>query len=155
MVIIREAKTYDVAEINALYHYLFTQMAKLQPDRLKPGKQDEAFILNGIKNDKFHLLVAELNNKIVGFSVAQIQETPLFNCLVQRKYAYIFDIAVDPLMQSQGIGHLLLNGMKEWAISKQLTHIELSVLAENEQAKRFYKKEGLREVSTVMGIALL
>ncbi|WP_404765030.1 hypothetical protein [Proteus terrae] len=47
----------DVEEINTLYTYLFNEMANLQPDRLKPGKQDEAFIINGVKNDKFHLLV--------------------------------------------------------------------------------------------------
>lgn len=96
MIIIRKAILSDVEEINTLYTYLFNEMANLQPDRLKPGKQDEAFIINGVKNDKFHLLVADLDGKVVGFSMAQIQETPMFNCLVQRKYAYIYDIVVDP-----------------------------------------------------------
>lgn len=154
MIIIRKARERDVEEINTLYRYLFNEMAKLQPDRLKPGKQDEAFIINGIKNDKFYLLVAELENKVVGFSIAQIQETPMFNCLVQRKYAYIYDIAVDPTIRSQGIGHLLLDAMKTWAKSKKMTHLELSVLAENSAAKRFYEREGLKEISAMMGIAL-
>ncbi|MER1720517.1 GNAT family N-acetyltransferase, partial [Proteus terrae] len=139
---------------NTLYTYLFNEMANLQPDRLKPGKQDEAFIINGVKNDKFHLLVADLDGKVVGFSMAQIQETPMFNCLVQRKYAYIYDIVVDPSLRSQGAGSLLLTAMKEWAKSEKMTHLELSVLAENGAAKRFYEREGLKEVSTVMGIAL-
>ncbi|AYY79963.1 MULTISPECIES: GNAT family N-acetyltransferase [Proteus] len=154
MIIIRKAIFSDVEEINALYSVLFNEMAKLQPDRLKPGKQDEAFIINGIKNNKFHLLVADLDGKIVGFSMAQIQETPMFNCLVQRKYAYIYDIVVDPTIRSQGTGSLLLNAMKEWAKSEKMTHLELSVLAENSAAKRFYEREGLKEVSTVMGITL-
>ncbi|HEJ9418224.1 TPA: GNAT family N-acetyltransferase [Proteus mirabilis] len=154
MITIRKAVLSDVEQINTLYGYLFAEMAKLQPERLKPGKQDEAFIINGIKNDKFHLLVAELEQKIVGFTIAQIQETPLFNCLVQRKYAYIFDIVVDPSVRGQGAGALLLNSMKAWAKQQKMTHLELSVLAENADAKRFYQREGLKEVSTVMGIAL-
>ncbi|MBG5950974.1 MULTISPECIES: GNAT family N-acetyltransferase [Proteus] len=154
MIIIRKAILSDVEEINTLYTYLFNEMANLQPDRLKPGKQDEAFIINGVKNDKFHLLVADLDGKVVGFSMAQIQETPMFNCLVQRKYAYIYDIVVDPSVRSQGTGSLLLTAMKEWAKSERMTHLELSVLAENSAAKRFYEREGLKEVSTVMGIAL-
>lgn len=154
MITIRKAVLSDVEQINILYGYLFAEMAKLQPERLKPGKQDEAFIINGIKNDKFHLLVAELEQKIVGFTIAQIQETPLFNCLVQRKYAYIFDIVVDPSVRGQGAGALLLNAMKAWAKQQKMTHLELSVLAENADAKRFYQREGLKKVSTVMGIAL-
>ncbi|EST59426.1 acetyltransferase [Proteus hauseri ZMd44] len=154
MVIIRKAILSDIEEINTLYVHLFNEMANLQPDRLKPGKQDEAFIINGIKNNKFHLLVADLDGKVVGFSIAQIQETPMFNCLVQRKYAYIYDIVVDPSVRSQGVGSLLLTAMKEWAQSEKMTHLELSVLAENGAAKRFYEREGLKEVSTVMAIAL-
>lgn len=154
MVIIRKAILSDVEEINTLYVHLFNEMANLQPDRLKPGKQDEAFIINGIKNNKFHLLVADLDGKVVGFSIAQIQETPMFNCLVQRKYAYIYDIVVDPSVRSQGVGSLLLTAMKAWAQSEKMTHLELSVLAENGAAKRFYEREGLKEVSTVMAIAL-
>ncbi|MBG3013277.1 GNAT family N-acetyltransferase [Proteus faecis] len=154
MIIIRKAILSDIEEISTLYTYLFNEMAKLQPDRLKPGEQDKAFIINGIKNNKFHLLVADLDGKVVGFSMAQIQETPMFNCLVQRKYAYIYDIIVDPSIRSQGVGSLLLTAMKEWAKSEKMTHLELSVLAENGAAKRFYQREGLKEVSSVMGIAL-
>ena len=65
--------------------------------------------INGIKNNKFHLLVADLDSKVVGFSMAQIQETPMFNCLVQRKYAYIYDIVVDPSVRSQGVGKFIIN----------------------------------------------
>ena len=154
MVIIRKAILSDVEEINTLYIHLFDEMATLQPERLKPGKQDEAFIINGIKNNKFHLLVADLDGKEVGFSIAQIQETPMFNCLVQRKYAYIYDIVTDPTVRSQGVGRLLLTAMKEWAKSEKMTHLELSVLAENGAAIRFYEREGFIEVSTMMGIAL-
>lgn len=154
MIIIRKAILSDIEEISTLYTYLFNEMAKLQPDRLKPGEQDKAFIINGIKNNKFHLLVADLDGKVVGFSMAQIQETPMFNCLVQRKYAYIYDIIVDPSIRSQGVGSLLLTAMKEWAKSEKMTHLELSVLAENGAAKRFYQREGLKEVSSVMGIVL-
>ncbi|MEQ4923810.1 GNAT family N-acetyltransferase [Proteus hauseri] len=154
MIIIRKAILSDVDEINILYTHLFNEMATLQPERLKPGKQDKAFIINGIENDKFHLLVADLDGKVVGFIISQIQETPMFNCLVQRKYIYIYDIVVDPCVRSQGVGRQLLDTMKQWAKSKKMTHLELSVLAENGAAKRFYAREGLTEVSTIMSIAL-
>lgn len=44
--------------------------------------------------------------------------------------------------------------MKEWAKLQKFSHLELSVLAQNHQAIKFYEREGLVEVSRTMGIAL-
>lgn len=44
--------------------------------------------------------------------------------------------------------------MKAWAKSRQFSHLELSVLAQNRKAIKFYEREGLTEISRTMGITL-
>lgn len=151
---IREANPNDVNAILSLYQILFTEMALLDPERLKPAKQAEEFVKNAITDDKFHLLVAEFNGEIKGFCIAQQQSAEPYSCLVPRTFGYIFDLVVSPDFRGEKTGHRLLEGMKTWAKSKQFSHLELSVLAQNHKAIRFYEREGLSEITRTMGIKL-
>ncbi|MBC8951834.1 hypothetical protein [Xenorhabdus sp. PB62.4] len=75
--IIRTALMQDVEAILSLYYVLFSEMAALQPDRLKATGQDRDFIVSNVDNSKFHLLVAEdEDSSIKGFAIAQEQNTP-------------------------------------------------------------------------------
>ncbi|MDC9620564.1 GNAT family N-acetyltransferase [Xenorhabdus sp. XENO-7] len=153
--IIRAAFVQDIDAILSLYNVLFSEMAELQPDRLKGSEQDRDLIISYIDNNKFHLLVAEDDNgDIKGFSIAQEQNTPLFNCLIPRTYGYIFDLIVSQDARSQGIGQRLLAGMKKWAQENNYSHLELTVLSQNVEAIRFYEREGYNEINKLMVITL-
>ncbi|MDE9459991.1 GNAT family N-acetyltransferase [Xenorhabdus bovienii] len=153
--IIRAAFVQDIDAILSLYNVLFSEMAELQPDRLKGSEQDRNLIISYIDNNKFHLLVAEDDNgDIKGFSIAQEQNTPPFNCLISRTYGYIFDLIVSQDARSQGIGQRLLAGMKKWAQKNNYSHLELTVLSQNVEAIRFYEKEGYNEINKLMAITL-
>ncbi|MDC9596461.1 GNAT family N-acetyltransferase [Xenorhabdus anantnagensis] len=153
--VIRTASMQDIETILSLYNILFDEMAVLQPDRLKSTEQDRDFIVSGVNNDKFHLLVAEdENGAIKGFSIAQEQKTPPFNCIVPRTYGYVIDLVVSPDARNFGIGQKLLAGIKRWAQENHYSHLELNVLSKNIDAIRFYTREGYQEISRTMAIAL-
>lgn len=74
--------------------------------------------------------------------------------MVPRDFGYVFDLIVAPGFRGENTGHQLLDGMKNWAKAKGFGHLELSVLAQNHKAVRFYEREGLSEISRTMGIKL-
>ncbi|HGN1203086.1 TPA: N-acetyltransferase family protein [Providencia rettgeri] len=151
---IREAIKNDVDSILSLYQILFSEMALLDPERLQPAEQAQEFIENAIIDDKFYVLVAEFNGEIKGFCIAQQQIADHYSCIVPRNFGYIFDLVVDPNFRGEKAGQKLLTAMKAWAKSRQLSHLELSVLAQNHKAIKFYEREGLTEISRTMGITL-
>ncbi|WP_338114360.1 GNAT family N-acetyltransferase [Xenorhabdus indica] len=127
----------DLDAISSLYNILFSEMAALQPDRLRDVEQDREFIISSINDDKFYLLVAEDDNgDIKGFCIAQENKTPPFNCLIPRNYGYIIDLVVSQDVRSQGIGQRLLTEMKRWAKKNNYTHLELNVLSKNVAATK-------------------
>ena len=151
---IREATRDDLNAVLSLYHTLFTEMALLDPERMRPAEQSREFVENAIYDDKFHLLVADFNGEIKGFCIAQHQSAASYSCMVPRDFGYVFDLIVAPGFRGENTGHQLLDGMKNWAKAKGFGHLKLSVLAQNHKAVRFYEREGLSEISRTMGIKL-
>lgn len=60
------------------------------------------------------------------------------------------DIVVAPTQRSKGVGKKLFQEVKNWAKTKNLEYIELSVLIQNKNAIRMYEKIGFVECSKVM-----
>ncbi|PHM29959.1 GNAT family N-acetyltransferase [Xenorhabdus budapestensis] len=153
--IIRTASMQDLDAISSLYNILFSEMAALQPDRLRDVEQDKEFIISSINDDKLYLLVSEDDNgDIKGFCIAQENKTLPFNCLIPRNYGYIIDLVVSQDVRGQGIGQQLLTEMKKWAKENNYIHLELNVLSENVAATKFYEREGYKEISKLMAITL-
>ncbi|TCT38158.1 acetyltransferase (GNAT) family protein [Providencia alcalifaciens] len=129
-------------------------MAKFDRERLQAAEQSSEFVENAIEDNKFHLLVVDHEGEIKGFCIAQKQTADPYSCIVPRDFGYIFDLVISPDFRGEKAGKQLLDGMKEWAKLQKFSHLELSVLAQNHQAIKFYEREGLVEVSRTMGIAL-
>lgn len=151
---IRSAVKQDLEAVLSLYELLFSEMAALDPERMQPAKQATEFVENAITDDKFHLLVAEHNGEVKGFCFAQKQSAAPYNCMVDRDFAYIFDLVVVPELRGQKTGHQFIEQMKIWAKENNLSHLELSVLAQNNKAIKFYEREGLTEITRTMGIKI-
>ncbi|RUT66241.1 GNAT family N-acetyltransferase [Morganella morganii] len=150
--IIRPATLNDTDRIAELYQQLFALMAGYQPDRWCPAEQDRGFIENAVADEKFCLLVAETEGCITGFVFAQTQDTSPYTCVVPRRFGYIFDIVVDPVVRGQGTGKELLDAVKVWSKAQGHTHLELSVLPENTGALRLYEREGYQPVIHTLAI---
>lgn len=151
---IRHARKQDLNAILSLYERLFTEMAVLDSERMQPAQQTSEFVENAIIDEKFHLLVAEFEGHVKGFCLAQKQSAAPYTCLVPREFVYVFDLVVSPELREKNTGHQLLEAMKMWAKQNKFSHLELSVLAQNHKAIKFYQREGLVEITRTMGIKL-
>lgn len=148
--IIRKANVDDISKISNLYCELIKTISKLQPYFFKESRQDEMFIKSMIENDNSEIFISCENNKIIGFSVVQEQETPPYNMVEYHKYGYIFDIIVSSSYKSNGIGRELINECKNWCKERNLEYVQLRVLDNNESAIKFYESQNFEKQMITM-----
>lgn len=147
---IKIATLDEVNQIEILYQELFLKMSNFQPEYIKPAKQDVEFIKETINEGHSDILIAEIDNCIIGFILIQELITPPYTCLVEHKYAFIVDIIVETKYQHQGIGSALILEAKKWAENRNLDYLELNVLSENIGAITLYEKQGFKDISHTM-----
>lgn len=152
---IRKAHLSDLEAIHQLYIVLFEGMANLVPDYLKPAEQERDFLLSVLRGENdMMVFVVEEEADIKGFAIAQLQNTPPYTCMVQQRSVYLIDLVVDPRSRSKGYGKQLLDAVKEWGTSRQVSFMELSVLAKNTKAVELYEREGFEAYDFSMRIRL-
>ncbi len=93
-----------------------------------------------IASPKAKVLVAEIENEIVGSGYAAIKDAELY--LKHRQYAYLGLMYVKPTYRGKGINQHILQVLKEWVIEKKITEIRLVVYDANTGAKNAYQKAG-------------
>lgn len=136
---IRKAHINDLPIIHKLYSVLFDTMANLEPDYMKAAKQDEAFVKSVINEENdFTIFVAEDNNQVQGFAIAQLQSAPTYNCFVQQRLVYLMDLVVSPDSRGKGYGKKLIHAVKAWGMEHNVEYVELSVLTQNKKAIELY-----------------
>jgi len=146
---VRKATIDDINEIADLYIEQFCIMKDLQPDFYQEGEQSKAFIQGVIESDDSDILVLT-DNAIVGLALLQTKETPDFPFFVKHKYAYLMDIVMTKDCRGKGMGSILLEEAKKWAIDRELEYVELDVLSGNDNAIRFYRKHGFMDKKHLM-----
>jgi len=150
LVIIRPATVQDIGAIVDLFWELDTDAIAAQPEHFQRGERSVEY-LTGIVNDgKSDFLVADLNGEIVGFSLLYEKEVKGLSLLVPCRYAYIQDFVVKASHRNRGIGSHLMAESKSWATTRRLDYLRLSVLPDNVDAQRFYRRHGLHEQMITM-----
>ena len=86
--------------------------------------------------DKYHVIVAEANDKLIGFACTILNEDEQWGALLDNLH-------VLPDEQGKGIGaHLLYDSVK-WVYEQTLSsQVYLTVFPENQKAIRFYERMG-------------
>jgi ribosomal protein S18 acetylase RimI-like enzyme len=130
--IIREIRLEDAQAIEAIRAAISPQDANV--DFLKLVKQQAS---DG--NDATSL-VAELNNKVVGYMIS----TTLYAGFGIRKSAWIMAIGVHPDYMGQGIGLALANRVCDIYRAKQVESIYSSVMWDSIDVLSFFKKLGFK-----------
>ena len=104
-------------------------------ERIKNIARIESLIENSVEGEDF-LLVAEENDKIVGYISAQKGGL--------KRIAHSVYIVVGILQnyRGKGIGTEFFKQLDDWAEEKNITRLELTVICENEVAKHLYEKSG-------------
>jgi GNAT superfamily N-acetyltransferase len=125
---IREAKIDDIKQIQIVRNSVIENA--LSNPNLVTDKDCEEFIYKRGKG-----WVCEIDNQIVGFSIADLQENN------------IWALFIIPEFEKQGIGRQLHDAMLDWFFSQTKNKVWLGT-SPNTRAETFYRKAGWKEVGT-------
>lgn len=151
---IRGAAEADIPRIVRLYGQLVDLSARMQPKRYCSAPQGTDFLREVIAAEDQELFVADELGELCGLALVQELETPPYDCVIPSRYAYLMDLCVDERRRNRGIGALLMEGVKSWARCRGLSYVELSALAQNEGAIRFYRRQGFADQRRIMQVDL-
>lgn len=87
-----------------------------------------------------HLIVAELDGELIGSGYARIEQSNIY--LRHQQHAYLGFMYVLPQHRGKGVNKLVIDALKEWAFSKNITELRLEVYHKNAPAVRAYEKVG-------------
>lgn len=145
-IIIRKAKKSDFDSILKLAKQLWDTekvfFSNLKDDYFA-DEQAKSLLLNNILKRKSHFLVAEENNKIIGYIYGYVSRADLY----KKKVGYIDQIVVDEEYRRQGICNKLMNSFTEIMKKYGCGYIELNAFKQNLPAVECYKKYGFKEYS--------
>lgn len=98
------------------------------------------------------VLVAELENEIVGFAYIEYEAKDYPNLL--ENGAWLHDIYIDETARGQNAGKFLIEKSIEIAKEFGADKLMLSVAAKNELAREFFERRGFRETMIEMMLDL-
>jgi len=88
------------------------------------------------------LLVAELDGNLIASGYARIETGRLY--LKHTHHAYLGFMYVDPAHRGKGINRLIIDSLRQWAYTHNITELRLDVYVVNEAAIRAYEKAGFQ-----------
>ena len=94
------------------------------------------------------VIVAEADNKIIASGYARINRSKPF--IKHTTHAYLGFMYVLPEYRGQGINRQIMNALKNWAATQNITEFRLEVYYDNISAIRAYEKIGFSRYSMEM-----
>ncbi len=96
------------------------------------------FIKERLENEDSVIFVVKSNQSYLGFT----QLYPIFSSVSMKKAWLLNDLFITEDARKQGIGEMLLQTAKDFAIKTNAKSIMLSTAVENCSAQRLYEKNG-------------
>jgi ribosomal protein S18 acetylase RimI-like enzyme len=157
-IIYRKAKVSDLDEIIVLWKKERAFHRKFFPWFCKMKKNSESIVRREykkiIKSNKDLFMVAEYNEKLVGFIITLIKNKP-YKVFIWKKEAEIEELFVDEKVRGKKVGKTLMEKAITFAKMKNAEILRLEVSAKNESAKKFYESLGLNDFHIVMNKRLV
>ena len=126
--IIREANIEDIAQIQIVRHSVRENI--LSDPNLVTDQDCREFLTKRGKG-----WVCEINNEIVGFSIADLKENNIWAFFLK------------PEFEKQGIGRQLHDIMLDWYFEQTRNSVWLGTTPKT-RAESFYRKSGWKEIGT-------
>ncbi|NCN03890.1 MAG: GNAT family N-acetyltransferase [Candidatus Pacebacteria bacterium] len=150
---IRKVRPDEWENLQALNNEVFVDNAKYDPDLvLDWAYSDEGrkYFQELVNDPDSICFVAEDNNKLVGYLAA----SPKLISYRKSRYLEVDNIGVIPTYRSHGVGKMLMDICKEWARENNYQKLYVNSYFQNEQAIRFYKKNGFNPIDISLELAL-
>ena len=105
-----------------------------------------------LKKRGFRFFIAEYKGNPVGFTVAQIEKNPVFPKYTKR--GHIGPTFIKKEYRNKNIGSKLLKEALNWFKSKKIKLVQVSIIAKNNNALKFWRKKGFKDYSMRMNLIL-
>jgi ribosomal protein S18 acetylase RimI-like enzyme len=99
--------------------------------------------------DAFCLVARGGDGAVLGYALVTVNEGSPTWATVGR-FGYVESISVLPEARGEGIGGALLRAVEDHLATLDVEHVELTVVANNAGARRFYEREGYAEAFITM-----
>ncbi len=148
---IRTAKSDDLAILLTFEQGVIT-FERPFDTTLKEGEIHYYDIDEMIKAPHVEVIVAELNNEIVGSGYARIENSKIY--LKHPKHAYLGFMYVKPEHRGKGVNQKIIEALKQWAVGQGITELRLDVYNDNPSAIKAYEKAGFKKLLVEMRMGL-
>lgn len=138
-IIIREAILEDLPTLKQFEQELIKYERPFAPN-LKEDPISYYDLENYINRNDVHLLVAVIDNTLVGSGYALIKNSAPYK--KPDQYAYLGFMYVAPNHRGKGINGKITQLLIDWATSRNISEIQLDVYANNRSAITAYAKSG-------------
>lgn len=148
-IVIRYSLTEDYEKVEEIMQQVQELHIGWRPDIYKPASVALSYeeFNQAVKQKTF--IVAEYNGNVVGI-LSYLYRHIEADKQVTRDVIFIDCVAVEEKYRGNGIGHELLEFVKNIVREKKLDGLELQVNAKNVKAKKMYKSYGFVEKSINM-----
>jgi GNAT superfamily N-acetyltransferase len=154
-VTVRRAVPNDAKAVAGLAIKLFVQHRNYDPRRfmrIDDVAQAEWYYGAQTEAADAAVLVAEIENEVVGFAYIQYEAKDYANLL--ETAAWLHDIYLEETARASGAGKLLIEGSVKVAKELGADKLMLSVAAKNEFAREFFARRGFRATMIEMMLDL-
>ncbi len=93
-----------------------------------------------INASHIQLVVAVLEDEVIGSGYARIENAKHY--LRHKQHAYLGFMYTDPAHRGKGVNRMIIDALKQWSLSQNITEMRLDVYCKNEAAIRAYEKAG-------------
>lgn len=153
LTIIRPYRAEDQAALLVLVRELQEHERAVEP-LMKPaaeiGTDYIAELQKQIVTHGGEILVAEENGSLLGYAAVMFRIPSEDADEVPYEYAYISDVAVTAHKRGRGLGRRLLKECEKMARAAGAERLRISVLSQNQGAKKLYAASGFSERVTEM-----
>ena len=144
-VVVRKAERRDAAQVAEFALRLFRQHHDYDPKRFADlGNIEGAMLFYGDRSEskEARVLVAEIDNKIVGFAYAEFEPVNYSDLLTAAMW--IHDLYVDESARGAGAGRALVDAAISEAGNVGADKVVIHVAAKNETAQQFFAGKAFR-----------
>ena len=136
---IRKATLLDLKQLLVFEQDLIKAERPFDPT-LKPDPINYYDLKSLLTSPLAEVLVAEADNKVIASGYARIDKSKPF--LKHTTHAYLGFMYVLPEYRGQGINKQIMDALKDWAVSQNITEFSLEVYYDNISAIKAYEKIG-------------
>ena len=147
-------RSAQINDLRVLYEFEQGIVSAERPfdPTLKSGHINYYDIKALIESNTTEVIVALSDDEIVGSSYVEIKRAEPFQNF--EHYAYLGFMFVKPEHRGKGISQNIIEELKTWARSRNLTEMRLEVYNENHRAIKAYEKVGLQKHMVEMRVVI-